>query len=95
MLSGGLAANRILEVKGERFLNHDFAPGGKVELHRKDLGIALAAGREHGAALPTTAFVDQMFGALVAKGRGGWDHSALVTLIEEWSGREVPDTARY
>jgi hypothetical protein len=35
-----------------------------------------------------------MFGALVAKGRGGWDHSALVTLIEEWSGREVPDTDR-
>lgn len=94
VLSGGLAASRILEDKGERFLNHDFAPGGKVEFHRKDLGIALAAGREHGAALPATAIVDQMFGALVAKGRGGWDHSALVTLIEEWSGREVPDTDR-
>ena len=94
VLSGGLAASRILEDKGERFLNHDFAPGGKVEFHRKDLGIALAAGREHGAALPATAIVDQMFGALVAKGRGGWDHSALVTLIEEWSGRGVPDTDR-
>jgi 2-hydroxy-3-oxopropionate reductase len=94
VLSGGLAASRILEVKGERFLNHDFASGGRVEFHRKDLGIALAARREHGAALPATAIVDQMFGALVAKGRGGWDHSALVTLIEEWSGREVPDTDR-
>ena len=94
VLSGGLAASRILEDKGERFLNHDFASGGRVEFHRKDLGIALAARREHGAALPATAIVDQMFGALVAKGRGGWDHSALVTLIEEWSGREVPDTDR-
>jgi 2-hydroxy-3-oxopropionate reductase len=86
VLSGGLAANKVLEVKGEKFLSHDFAPGGKVEYHRKDLGIALAAGREHGAALPVTALVDQMFGGLVAKGRGGWDHSALITLIEEWSG---------
>jgi len=86
VLSGGLAASKVLEVKGEKFLSHDFGPGGKVEYHRKDLGIALAAGREHGAALPITAVVDQMFGALVAKGRGGWDHSALVTLLEEWSG---------
>lgn len=84
VLSGGLAASKVLEVKGEKFLSHDFAPGGKVEYHRKDLGIALAAGREHGAALPATAVVDQMLGALVAKGRGGWDHSALITLIEEW-----------
>jgi len=89
VLSGGLAASQILEVKGEKLLSHDFAPGGKVEYHRKDLGIALAAGREHGAALPVTALVDQMFGALVAKGRGGWDHSALITLIEEWSGDEA------
>jgi 2-hydroxy-3-oxopropionate reductase len=85
VLSGGLAANKVLEVKGEKLLSHDFTPGGKVEYHRKDLGIALAAGREYGAALPVTALVDQMFGALVAKGRSGWDHSALLTLIEEGS----------
>ncbi len=86
VLSGGLAANKILGVKAEKLISHDFAPGGKVEYHRKDLGIALAAGREDGAALPATALVDQMFGALVAKGRSGWDHSALITLIEEGSG---------
>ena len=89
VLSGGLAANRVLEVKGEKFLSHDFEPGGKVEYHRKDLGIALAAGREYGAALPGTAVVDQMLGALMARGRGGWDHSALITLIEEGSGYET------
>jgi len=86
VLSGGLAASRVLEVKGAKILSRDFAPGGKVEYHRKDLGIALESGRDHGAALPVTALVNQMFGALVAKGRGGWDHSALITLIEEWSG---------
>jgi 2-hydroxy-3-oxopropionate reductase len=90
VLSGGLAASKVLEVKGEKFLSRDFSPGGKVEYHRKDLGIALAAGREHGAALPVTALVDQMLGALVAKGRGGWDHSALTTLVEEWSRPSGP-----
>jgi 2-hydroxy-3-oxopropionate reductase len=84
-LSGGLAASKVLEVKGEKLLSHAFSPGGKAEYHRKDLGIALAAARDHGAVLPATAIVDQMFGALIAKGRGGWDHSALVTLIEGWS----------
>jgi 2-hydroxy-3-oxopropionate reductase len=86
VLSGGLAANKVMEVKGEKFLSHDFAAGGKVEYHRKDLGIALAAGREYGVALPVTALVDQVFGTLVARGKEGWDHSALITLIEEWSG---------
>src|SRR5829696_2498775 len=86
VLSGGLAANKILEVKGEKLLSHDFTPGGKVEYHRKDLGIALAAGMEYGAALPVTALVDQMFGVLEARGKGGWDHSALLTIIDEGSG---------
>jgi 2-hydroxy-3-oxopropionate reductase len=85
-LSGGLASNKVLEVKGEKFLSHDFAPGGKVAYHHKDLGIALEAGREYGVALPVAALVDQMFGVLEAKGRGGWDHSALLTLLEEGSG---------
>jgi 2-hydroxy-3-oxopropionate reductase len=85
VLSGGLAANKVLDVKGEKFLSRDFTPGGKVEYHRKDLGIALAAGREYGVTLPVTALVEQMFGVLEAKGRGGWDHSALLNLIEEGS----------
>lgn len=85
-LSGGLAGNSIMEVKAEKFLSHGFEPGGKVESHHKDLGIALEAGREHGVPLPVTAIVDGMFGALMAKGRSGWDQSALLTLIEEWAG---------
>ena len=86
VLGGGLAGNKVMEVKREKFLGRDFTPGGKVEFHHKDLGIALAAGREYGATLPVTALVDQMFAALEAKGRGGWDHSALLTLIEEGAG---------
>jgi 2-hydroxy-3-oxopropionate reductase len=90
VLSGGLAANKVMEVKRDKLLNCEFEPGGKVESHRKDLGIALDSGREYGVALPVTALVNEMFGALVAKGRSGWDHSALITLVEEWSGRFAP-----
>jgi 2-hydroxy-3-oxopropionate reductase len=86
ILSGGLAANKVMEVKREMLLSHDFTPGGKVEFHRKDLTIALEASRRYGVPLPVTGVVDQMFGSLMAAGRGDWDHSSLVTLIEDWAG---------
>jgi 2-hydroxy-3-oxopropionate reductase len=89
VLGGGLAGNKVMEVKREKMLDHSFDPGFRVELHHKDLGIALAAGREYGVTLPVTAVVDQMFETLKMLGRGGQDHSALLTLIEEASGHEV------
>ena len=89
VLSGGLAANKAMEVKRDKMLGHDFEPGGKVAFHHKDLGIALEAAREHGVSLPVTTMVDQMFGELVATGKGGWDHSALLALIENRSGHRI------
>lgn len=86
-LGGGLAASRVMEVKREKLLSHVFEPGFRVELHHKDLGIALAAGREHGVAMPMTAAVDQLFQALQTKGWGGEDHSAMLRLIEDLSRR--------
>jgi len=89
VLGGGLAGNKVMEVKREKLLDHSFDPGFKVELHHKDLGIALAAGREYGVTLPVTAVVDQMLQDLITNGRGDRDHSALLTLIEESSGHEI------
>ena len=86
VLSGGLAASKVVEVKRDKFLEREFEPGGKVEFHRKDLRIALAAGREYGVSLPVTAVVGQLFEALMARGRGGWDHSSLLTVIEDLGG---------
>jgi len=86
VLSGGLAGNRVMEVKREKFLSHVFEPGFRAELHHKDLGIALAAGREYGVALPVTALVDQMLLSMKKKGWGGEDHSALLRVIEDLSG---------
>jgi 2-hydroxy-3-oxopropionate reductase len=89
VLGGGLAGNEVMEVKREKMLEHSFDPGFRVELHHKDLGIALAAGREYGVTLPVTAVVDQMLETLKTLGRGDQDHSALLTLIEEASGHEI------
>ncbi|MBA3701314.1 MAG: 2-hydroxy-3-oxopropionate reductase [Rubrobacteraceae bacterium] len=88
-LSGGLAGSAVMEAKKEKFFDHDFDPGFRVELHHKDLGIALAAGREYGVTLPVTAIVDQMLQDLRMRGRGDRDHSALLTLIEDSSGHEI------
>jgi 2-hydroxy-3-oxopropionate reductase len=89
VLSGGLAGNKVMEVKREKFLSHEFDPGGKVEFHRKDLRIALEAGREYGVPLPVTALVCQMFEGLMAGGRADWDHSSLLTVIEDLARHEI------
>jgi 2-hydroxy-3-oxopropionate reductase len=89
VLSGGLAGNKVMEVKREKFLSHRLEPGGKVDFHRKDLGIALAVGREYGVVLPVTAIVDQMLLAMRKKGWGGEDHSALLRVIEDLSQHEI------
>ncbi len=89
VLGGGLAGNKVMEVKREKFLSHTFDPGFRSELHHKDLGIALAAGREYGVALPVTAIVDQMLLTMRRKGWGGEDHSALLRIIEDQSGHEI------
>jgi len=82
VLSGGLAANKVMELRGEGMRTHTFTPGFRVRLHHKDLGIALGDGRAYGVPLPVTALVDSMFGALEAGGRGDLDHSTLLTFIE-------------
>jgi len=89
VLGGGLAGNKVMEVKREKFLSHTFDPGFRSELHHKDLGIALAAGREYGVALPVTAIVDQMLLSMKKKGWGGEDHSALLRVIEDLSQYEI------
>ncbi len=89
VLSGGLAGNKVMEVKREKFLSHEFDAGFRSELHHKDLGIALAAGREYGVVLPVTAIVDQMLLTMQRKGWGGEDHSALLRVIEDLSQHEI------
>lgn len=82
VLSGGLAANRIMEVRRRNLLEHDFTPGFRIDLHHKDLAIALDAGDDANVPLPLTAAVQQMFVELRGAGHGDLDHSALLLAAE-------------
>ena len=87
VLAGGLAGNRILDRKAKDMLARRFQPGFRVALHHKDLGILADAAREAGVAMPAGTLVAQLMGALVAQGHDGLDHSALLKLVEQLSGR--------
>ncbi len=86
VLGGGLAASRVLEVKGDKLLGHDFERGGAAAFQHKDLGLALAAARAEGVALPLTALVDQLFGAACWNGFGEDDHSVVLRVLERLAG---------
>jgi 2-hydroxy-3-oxopropionate reductase len=88
-LSGGLAGSKCLDQKSEKILTGDFAPGFKIDLHSKDLNLIADAARSIGVPIPTAAFVEQLFAALRVRGRGGLDHSAVITLFEDLAGVQV------
>jgi 2-hydroxy-3-oxopropionate reductase len=85
-LGGGLAGSKCLEQKRANYVAGSYKPGFKVDLHYKDLGLIMESARELGVPLPATAVVQELFGALRVKGRGGLDHSAVITLLEELAG---------
>jgi 2-hydroxy-3-oxopropionate reductase len=88
-LMGGFASSRILEVHGERMIKRTFAPGFRIKLHQKDLGLALQGARELGVSLPQTANAAQLMQACAANGMADLDHSALVKALELMAGHEV------
>jgi 2-hydroxy-3-oxopropionate reductase len=88
VLGGGLAGSTVLQRKGPNMLAREFAPGFRLALHHKDLGIVTSAAREAGVVIPLGAVVSQLVAALVARGDGGLDHSGLLKLVTELSGRD-------
>jgi len=88
VLAGGLAGSRVLELKRASMVAREFRPGFRIDLHHKDMGIATAAARDAGVALPVTGLVAQLVAAARAQGLGGLDHSALLMVAETISGRD-------
>jgi len=85
VLSGGLAQNRFMDLRGSSMIQHSFEPGGKAVFHLKDLKIVQQIAQEYNVVLPLGTLVEQLFTSLVANGKGGLDHSALLTVIESLS----------
>ena len=88
-LMGGFANSRILEVHGERMVKRSFDPGFRIELHQKDLNLALTTARQLGVSLPNTATAQELFNACAAHGGAKWDHSGMVRALEKMANFEI------
>ena len=88
-LMGGFASSKILEVHGERMINRTFDPGFRIELHQKDLNLALNSARALGVSLPNTATAQELFNSCAAQGGQGWDHSAMIKALENIANFEI------
>jgi 2-hydroxy-3-oxopropionate reductase len=88
-LMGGFANSRILEVHGERMIKRNFNPGFRIELHQKDLNLALQSARTMGISLPNTATAQELFNAASAAGGKAWDHSGMVRVLEKLACHEI------
>lgn len=87
VLGGGLAGSTVLQRKGAGMLAREFSPGFRVQLHHKDMAIVTSAAREAGVTIPLGALVAQLLGSLQSQGLGALDHSALLRVVEQLSGR--------
>jgi 2-hydroxy-3-oxopropionate reductase len=85
-LAGGLAGSKCLDQKKANYVANTYNPGFKIDLHYKDLGLIMESARALGVPLPATAVVQELFNALRVKGRGGLDHSGVITLLEDLAG---------
>ena len=88
-LMGGFASSKILDVHGERMIKRTFDPGFRIELHQKDLNLALSSARSIGVSLPNTASAQELFNACAANGGSERDHSALVCALEILASHEI------
>src|SRR5204863_746530 len=88
-LMGGFANSRILEVHGEPLVKRSFDPGFRIELHQKDLNLALTGARALGISLPSTAVAQQLFSSCAAHGGKAWDHSGMVRALEMMANHQV------
>lgn len=90
---GGFASSRILEVHGERMIKRTFDPGFRINLHQKDLNLALSSVRAIGVSLSNTATCQELFNACAAHGGSSWDHSAMVRALETMANFEIGQKA--
>ncbi|WP_373237570.1 NAD-binding protein, partial [Cohaesibacter celericrescens] len=88
-LMGGFASSKILEIHGDRMVKRTFDPGFRIELHQKDLNLALSNARAMGISLPNTATAQELFNACSANGGAAWDHSAMVKALEMLANHTV------
>lgn len=94
VLGGGLAGSTVMMRKSSNMLDRSFAPGFRLDLFHKDLGIVQAAARDKGVATLLGSLVAQVVSSLVARGDGGLDHSAMIRFVDGLSKSQQGTGAR-
>jgi 2-hydroxy-3-oxopropionate reductase len=89
VLSGGYAQSRVMDARGSRVIKGDFQPGFKSRFHHKDLSIIMRTGKDCDVPLPVTSLVHQLFTAMEAAGRSDFDHTGVITILEDMAGVEA------
>jgi 2-hydroxy-3-oxopropionate reductase len=88
VLAGGLAGSTVMQRKSTNMLNRSFAPGFRLDLFHKDMGIIQTAAREKGVSTLLGSLVAQIIASLVARGDGALDHSAMINFVDELSSEQ-------
>ena len=86
---GGAAQCWTLDVKPQRLLAGNRAPGFRSSLQSKDLNIVMETAREYGISLPGAALLAQLYAALCANGGGDLDNSGIIAVVEALNNTEL------
>ena len=85
-LGGGFADSRILQLHGQRMVERDFAPRGRMTVQLKDMRNALATAQELGFDAPVSTLLESLYAEAVAHGLDGLDQSGLFVELAHRNG---------
>jgi 3-hydroxyisobutyrate dehydrogenase-like beta-hydroxyacid dehydrogenase len=87
-ITGGFADSRILQVHGQRMVERDFAPRGRMTVQLKDMRNVLATAEEIGFDAPITALLERLYADGVDHGLMDLDHAGLFVELASRNGMQ-------
>ena len=85
-ITGGFADSRILQVHGQRMIERDFAPRGRISVQLKDMRNAMATAQELGFDAPITGLLEALYASASENGLSGMDQAAFFAELARRNG---------
>ena len=85
-VTGGFADSRILQVHGQRMIERDFAPRGRISVQLKDMRNAMATAQELGFEAPITGLLEALYASASENGLSGMDQAAFFAELARRNG---------
>jgi len=87
VLKKSAAYSAAMDMKGVKMIEKDFLPPeGKLAFHLKDVRLILDLGQRMNVPLILSSLHAQALTAEVAKGRGEWDNSDIISFYKDLAG---------